>query len=110
MLDESIIIVATIIARSDAVEQLKSILRGLIGSSSVERGCISYRLLQNNADPANFTFIEEWENDAAIEAHFAMPHLQDALAKAASLFATAPDVRKFSAVPAIPTASKMDTR
>jgi quinol monooxygenase YgiN len=98
MPDETIIIVATITARPDAVEQLKSVLRGLIGPSSSERGCISYRLLQNNADPANFTFVEEWRSDAAIEAHFAMPHLQEALAKAAPLFAKEPDVRKYSAV------------
>lgn len=98
MLDETIKIVARITARADSVERLKSILLDLIGPTRAEEGCVSYQLLQNKADPTDFTFVEEWTSDAALDAHFATPHLQDALAKAALLFGKEPDIRKYSAI------------
>ena len=98
MSKQTVRVVARITARPDSVESLKSILLGLIGPTRAEEGCISYQLLQNNADPTDFTFVEEWVSDTAIDAHFATPHLQDALANGIDLFGKEPDIRKYSSI------------
>jgi quinol monooxygenase YgiN len=64
----------------------------------MEAGCISYVLLQNNADPTDFTFVEEWESEAALEAHLGSPHLTASLAKIPALLGGPPDIRRYSVV------------
>ena len=87
-------VVARITARPDTVGTLKTVLLALIEPTSREKGCTAYRLLQNNADPTDFTFIEEWESDAAMDAHLAGPHVQAALSQVPALLAKAPDIQK----------------
>ena len=45
-------------ARHDTVDQVRKILIELIEPTRAEEGCITYELLQNDADPADFTFVE----------------------------------------------------
>ena len=68
---------------------------GLVGETRQENGCISYQLLQNKADPGDFTFVEEWASDFAIDAHFTTAHMQDAFSKAASLLSKEPDIHRY---------------
>ncbi len=89
-------VIARLVSKPDKVEDMKAILLALVESVLKEAGCKQYQLLQNNADPADFTFVEEWESAAALEAHMAQPHLHAALGKARDLFAAAPDVRRFT--------------
>lgn len=85
-------------ARPEKIEELKVLLSGLIDPTRREKGCISYQLLQNRADPTDFTFIEEWEGDDAIDDHFDTPHVKEALAKVPSLLAREPDIRIYSLI------------
>jgi len=98
MANKTVRVVARITARPEKAGELKALLSGLIDPTRREKGCISSQLLQNRADPADFTFIEEWENDAAIDAHFDTPHVKEALAKAPSLLAREPDIRRYSLI------------
>jgi quinol monooxygenase YgiN len=59
---------------------------------------LSYHLYQNAAEPNDFTFVEEWASDAAIDAHFTTPHLQHVLANAPALLAAPPDIRRYRMV------------
>jgi quinol monooxygenase YgiN len=95
---ESIRVVARITARPERVAELSSVLQGLVGPTRKEAGCISYQLLRNKSDASDFVFVEEWANDAVLEAHFTTPHLRDALAKAKPLLAADPDIRRYSTV------------
>ena len=67
MPENSIRIVA-IVANPDRVDQVRSILSDLVEPTRNESGGISYELLQNRTDETDFTFVEEWESDAAIDA------------------------------------------
>lgn len=96
MASDSLRVVATITALPDKAEEPKSILLGLIAPTRGEAGCIGYQLLQNNSDPSDFVFVEEWTSDAALDQHMTTPHLQDAVTSAQSLFAKAPDIRRYS--------------
>ena len=67
MPENSIRIVA-IVANPDRVDQVRSILSDLVEPTCNESGGISYELLQNRTDETDFTFVEEWESDASIDA------------------------------------------
>ncbi|MDQ2856133.1 MAG: antibiotic biosynthesis monooxygenase, partial [Acidobacteriota bacterium] len=53
-------VVARIMALPDKVDEVRSLLEALVEPTRNEAGCISYELLQNKSDPADFTFVEEW--------------------------------------------------
>jgi quinol monooxygenase YgiN len=91
-------VVARIIARADKVDELRSLLAGLIEPTRKEAGCISYELLQNNQDPTDLTFVEEWESDAALDAHLETEHIREALRKVPDLVSAEPDIRRYSIV------------
>ena len=98
MINKTVRVLARITVRPDKIEELTSILRSLVRETRKEHGCISYQLLQNKADPGDFTFVEEWESDSAIDAHFITAHMQDAFSKAASLLAKEPDIRRYDVI------------
>lgn len=89
-------VVARLVAKPDKVEELKSILLSIIEPTRREAGCKRYELLQNSADPADFTFVEEWESGAALDAHMKQPHLTVALGKLGTLLGGAPDIRRYT--------------
>ncbi|NJM60334.1 MAG: antibiotic biosynthesis monooxygenase [Oscillatoriales cyanobacterium RU_3_3] len=85
--------VARLTAFPDKVEELKSLLLSIIEPTRQEAGCIQYELLQNQADPTDFTFVEEWETKALLDAHLASTHIQDALRKLEGLATAPPDIQ-----------------
>jgi len=98
MAKKTVRVVARITARPEKVEELKILLGGLIETTRREKGCVSYQLLQNKADPTDFTFVEEWESDAAIDSHFGTPHVHEALSKIPTLVAKEPDIRRYAII------------
>ncbi len=98
MAGNTIRVVARIVARKEKAEQVRDILAGLVDPTRSEAGCIRYELLQNKADLTDFTFVEEWTNDAALDLHMRTPHLVQALVTLPDLIAAAPDVRRYVVV------------
>jgi quinol monooxygenase YgiN len=88
-------VVARVVALPDKVEEVKSVLLGLIEPTRKEQGCIVYELLQNQADPTDFTFVEEWETQALLEAHLASAHIEEAESQLNGLIAAEPDIRLY---------------
>jgi quinol monooxygenase YgiN len=98
MANKTVKVLARITARPDKIEELRSLLLDLVKETRKEKGCISYQLLHGKADPGDFTFVEEWEDDSVIDTHFATAHVQDAFSKAASLIAKEPDIRRYDVI------------
>ena len=94
----SLRVVAHIPAKADQAEQVREILAALVEPTRKESGCIRYELHQNNADPSDLTFIEEWESDAALDAHLQTDHVQAALGRLDGLLAGEPDIRRYTLV------------
>jgi quinol monooxygenase YgiN len=88
-------VVARIIALPDKVEALKAVLLELIEPTRQENGCIKYELLQNQSDPTDFTFVEEWASNHALDAHLASAHIEKAVAQLDGLVAAEPDIRRY---------------
>ena len=95
MTNQTIRIVAHIIALPNKVEELKAVLLELIEPTRQEAGVIEYKLLQNQDEPTDFTFIEEWTSNEVLNTHLDSPHFQAAAAKLESLVTTAPDIRRY---------------
>ena len=94
----SLRVVARIVAKPDKVHEVRAMLLGLVAPTRAEDGCVVYELLQNRADPTDFTFVEEWASDAAFERHHTTDHIRSALPTLQALVAVAPDIRTYSLI------------
>ncbi len=70
-------IVATITARADQVEFVKSELFKLVEKTRAEEGCVQYDLHQDNQHPQQFLFFENWTTRELWQAHIASQHIAD---------------------------------
>ncbi|MDZ8256858.1 putative quinol monooxygenase [Nostoc sp. ChiQUE01b] len=95
MTNQTIRVAARVIALPNKVEQLKAVLLELIEPSRQEPGAIKYELLQNQDDPTDFTFVEEWTSHEALNTHLDSPDFQAGAAKLEGLVTTAPDIRRY---------------
>jgi quinol monooxygenase YgiN len=88
-------VIMRLTAKPGKSEELKAVLARLIAPTRREPGCLGYLVLQNAADPCDFTLVEEWTTEAALDAHMATAHVQEALAKGVPLLAAEPDMRRY---------------
>src|SRR5688572_7698061 len=95
MPERKLLVVARIVARPESVAVVRRALLGLLAPTRAEAGCILYELMQNTADPTDFTFYEEWESDALLDRHAASPHLASTFAALDGHLAAPPDVRRY---------------
>ena len=96
MTNKTIRVVARLIALPGKVEALKAVLLELIEPTRQEAGCIKYELLQNDSDPTDFTFVEEWASHEALDTHLVSDHLKTAAAKLEGLVAAQADIRRYN--------------
>ena len=89
-------VVAHLTAKPDKVEETRAALTTLIHPTRAEEGCIRYELMQNNADPSDFTFVEEWSSDEALDAHLQTDHINLLVSRAEDLLAAPPDIRRYT--------------
>lgn len=98
MSQSTVRVVARLVAFPNQVEAAKALLLSLVEPTRQEAGCIQYDLLQNQADPTDFTFVEEWASAAALDNHLAAEHIQAAIAQLPILIADGPDIRRYTLV------------
>ena len=89
-------VVAHLRAKPAKVEETKEALISMIEPTRNETGCVVYELMQNDADPTDFTFVEEWSGNDSLDAHLQTEHIQRVIARAEELFAAPPDVRRYT--------------
>ena len=70
-------IVATIVAKPDKIDLVKTELQKLIEPTLKEAGCIQYDLHQDNQNPAIFLFFENWESRELWQDHMNNAHLAE---------------------------------
>ena len=69
-------IVAKSVIKDDEREKYIQLSRELIEKSRQEEGCISYGLYQDINNSSIFTFIEEWQDQKAIDLHNNSEHFK----------------------------------
>lgn len=58
-----------------ALEAAKPAIAAMVAASNAEEGCIAYAFTQDLGDPSIIHIVEKWQDDAALAAHFATPHM-----------------------------------
>lgn len=96
--DTSLRVIARARAKTEHVAQVREILSALVEPTRREAGCLSYELLQNSSDQADFVFVEKWASAAAEQAHFGTPHILYALQQLSGLLAESPEIHRYHVV------------
>jgi quinol monooxygenase YgiN len=60
-------------------------------ASRDDAGCAGYRFYEDAEQPGRFVFIEEWQDDGALQAHFGQPHTGAFMGELPGLLGEAPD-------------------
>lgn len=69
-------VVATIVAKPQARERLRSLLLLAVAKFREERGCTAYVLLEDRKSPGRFITYEPWADEAALARHMTSPTMQ----------------------------------
>jgi len=69
-------VVAQDFIKPDAIETVLPLYRELVEKTRQEELCIAYDLFIDQKDPGHFIFIEEWPDQAALDAHCASEHFK----------------------------------
>jgi len=93
----SVVVVATITPRPDAVDAVREALLAAVPEVHAEPGCELYAL--HEADGV-FVMVERWESPDAMRVHGKAEALTTLGAELAGKLAAAPDVRRLTAIPA----------
>ncbi len=97
-IDTSLRVVARAKAKPDQAVKVREILGARVEPTRREPGCLSYELLQNNTDPTDFVFVEQWASASAEQAHFATSHIESALQQLVGLLAAEPQISQYRLV------------
>ena len=90
--------VARFIAKPDSVNELRHIVINLVSIIRKDGGCLRCNLVNSTTNPNEFTFIEEWSNQAAIDAHLADPMIKSSVENAAPLLSAPLELSLYTAV------------
>ncbi|MGY6552578.1 MAG: putative quinol monooxygenase [Erythrobacter sp.] len=58
-----------------ALETLRGPIADMVAASRAEEGCIAYSFTLDVLDPGILHIVEKWQDEAALAAHFATPHM-----------------------------------
>lgn len=89
-------IVARLVGKPHCAGELRALAEGLVKPTRAEAGCVSYELFHSVENPAEFVFIEEWADGAAVDRHMASAHFQRALERVGDLLQDPADIRPYT--------------
>jgi quinol monooxygenase YgiN len=92
MSPKPVTVTAVFEARPGKVAELKHVLSGLLGPTRNETGCLNYDLHVSRQFPGKFLFHENWESQAALDAHLQSPHVKALLPRVGELCSEAPQI------------------
>ena len=69
-------VIARLKARPGKEAELEQALRGAVGPTHAETGCLRYALHRSTDDPATFVMVERWVSREALDQHLEAPHLK----------------------------------
>lgn len=90
-----LIVLATAKLGEGAIEQARDAIAAMVEASNAESGCIAYAFAQDVNDPSLLHIVEKWQDEAALAAHFATPHMAAFRQALAKLDFQLVEVRKF---------------
>jgi quinol monooxygenase YgiN len=98
MAENGVRVVAHFVAKPESVEDVRQALTGMIDPTRAEEGCVTYELLQNVADPTDFTFVEEWASQSDLDRHAESEHIRTGRERVKDHLAKPSDVRVYTLI------------
>ena len=89
-------IVANLTVKPESVSAFTEAAKEVIAKSNSETGCSFYQLYQDPYDNTKFVFVEEYKDQAAVDAHFATDHFAAFGSKIGDLLIGAPVIKIIS--------------
>ena len=86
-------IIGTVTARAETRDELLTLLAAQVAPTRAEPGCINYDFHVDAADPCCFVFYENFQSQADLDTHLAMPHLLPLFSQLKRLLAKPVDIR-----------------
>ncbi len=71
----SLVIAGTIRVPADRLAAFRPHMLAMLEASRAEDGCVQYSYAEDVAEPGLIRVFEAWRDQAALDAHFAKPHL-----------------------------------
>lgn len=91
-----IVITGSLPTRPDARDQVIAAAAAMAAETRKEAGCHGYTFAFDVEDAALVHVIEQWEDEAALAAHMASPHMAAFGGQLAEIVAGAPQFTKFT--------------
>ena len=61
---------------ADRVDEAREAMARVVNATRAEPGCITYSYAEDVLDPGLIRICEKWVSREALDAHFAMPHME----------------------------------
>ncbi len=88
-----IVVVGRVQTDAEKREALVHVGQAVAAASRQEAGCISYRLYEDIERANEFVFVEEWEDNDALQRHFATSHVREFMQAIPATITAPPDVK-----------------
>jgi Uncharacterized conserved protein len=88
-------IIAEFFVKPNSTDEAIKLAKELVAETQKEVGCIAYNLFADNENDAHVVIIEEWQSQAALDAHSASEHFVQLVPAIAALCEKAPSVRTY---------------
>lgn len=70
-----LLIAGTVRIPDGAIDRARPAMAAMLAASRAEDGCFAYNYAQDVLDPCVIHISERWRDRAALDAHFATPHM-----------------------------------
>jgi quinol monooxygenase YgiN len=94
-----IIVMATVKIQHGRTVEALALSREHVARSRVEPGCLSHAVFEDPSQPDHLFFVEQWESEALLAQHFAVPATAEFVDKLIGLAIGRPKFNLFSATP-----------
>jgi quinol monooxygenase YgiN len=92
-----IVVIGSATARDGKLDELLALGLEHVRRSRTEPGCISHGVSRDAENPARLVFVEEWADETALAAHFAVPASRKFVKAALALTAAPPSMTIYKA-------------
>jgi len=97
-----VIVIVEVRVKEGAVDPVRDAIATMETESRKEPGCHTYAFSTDINDPTMVRITELWQDRAALEAHFGMPHMAEFSAALGQLDVQSMDVRAHELGPEVP--------
>src|SRR5215213_10297535 len=87
-----VLVIGRVACAADRRDELLAALEKMQDESRREDGCLRYGFFAAIEDPLSFVAVEEWADRAALDRHFAQPHLQEFAGRLLEVVSGQPEV------------------